>query len=271
MWIRMKGQIFGILRRLGGEVPNDSALLREHIFKTYLWLRRGMGLIAFAFPFLLVGVGWLVYGLPWQDEMSAYYWASLKEGGDAPMRVWFVGVLFALGCCLFLYKGYSRLEDWVLNVAALCAICVAIVPMCWPTESECPIWRKLHGGSAIVFFVLLAIVAVLHGLWAWGYLRSRPRELLEDQDPSKYAKYAKWYVGTALLMALAPLGAWYLFSTNSRQIFWAEFTGISAFCVFWVVQIVQISKSQFDWKLAQRDSSRQRATESLTEHQRGPD
>ena len=260
MWIRMKRQMFDVLRRLGGEVPNDEAELREHIFKTYLWLRWGMGLIAFAFPFVLVLVGWWRYNLAWQDSMSAYYWAPIAKGtesGDAPMRVWFVGLLFALGCCLFLYKGYSPLEDWVLNVAALFAICVALVPMCWDRWSECPSF-SLHGFFAIVFFVLLALVAVLHGLWAWGWLRSRPHQRLEDQrsrsEDQRSFKYAKWYMGTAALMVLAPLGTWYLFLTNPRQIFWAEVAGISAFCIFWFVQIVQIRKSQFDRELAKSDS-----------------
>ena len=248
MWIRMKRQIFDILRRLGGEVPNDSALLREHIFKTYLWLRRGMGLIAFAFPFLLVGVGWLVYGLPWQDSMSAYYWAPIEKGeesGDAPMRVWFVGLLFALATCLFLYKGYTRLEDSALNVAAVCAFLVALVPMCWTTESECPSWRKLHGGSAIVFFVLLASVSILHALYALGWLQGgsrRPR-----------SKYWLWYVGTALVMVLSPIGAGIFFETNPARTFWTEVAGIVAFCIFWGVQSWQIHNSGFDQELAQRE------------------
>jgi len=236
-------------------VPNDEAELREHIFKTYLWLRWGMGLIAFAFPFVLVLVGWWRYNLAWQDSMSAYYWAPIAKGtesGDAPMRVWFVGLLFALGCCLFLYKGYSPLEDWVLNVAALFAICVALVPMCWDRWSECPSF-SLHGFFAIVFFVLLALVAVLHGLYALGWLQSGPYRRLEDRE---YFIYAILYVVTAAVMVLAPVLTWLFFEGNPARTFWAEVAGISAFCVFWGVQILQISRSHFDQELAQSDISK---------------
>ena len=134
MWIRTKREMFDIIKRLADpRVLEDRVKLRKHIFSTYVWMRTGMLVIALAFPVVLWIVGGL-YGMQLQDSMSAYYWAPIAKGaesGDAPMRVWFVGLLFALGCCLFLYKGYSPLEDWVLNVAALFAICVALVPMCW--------------------------------------------------------------------------------------------------------------------------------------------
>ena len=255
--------MFDTIKRLGA-VSEDNDELRRHIFSTYFWMRIGMLLIALAFPLLLWLGGRWYYGLPMQDSMSAYYWAPIKEGGDPPMRVWFVGILFALGSCLFLYKGYTRLEDWALNVAAVCAICVALFPMCWQYNdvSECPSF-SWHGFFAIVFFVLLAIVAVLHGLWAWGYLRSRPRGLyLEDQDPSKYAK---WYVGTSLGMVVFPLVTWILFETNGAQIFLVEFAGIVAFCVFWGVQSRQIHKSRFDQKLAHSESVEEPQSESAEE------
>src|SRR5215204_4733048 len=94
-----------------GDPPNvseDRVQLRKHMFSTYFWLRIGMLVIALAFPLVLWIVGGWLYGLQLQDSMSAYYWAPIEkgeEGGDAPMRVWFVGLLFALGSCLFLYKG----------------------------------------------------------------------------------------------------------------------------------------------------------------------
>jgi len=226
-------------------VSEDRVQLRKHMFSTYRSMRIGMLVIALAFPLVLWIVGGVVYGLSLQDSMSAYYWASIKEGGGPPMRVWFVGILFALATCLFLYKGYTRLEDSALNVAAVCAFLVALVPMCWTTESECPSWRKLHGGSAIVFFVLLASVSILHALYALGWLQGgsrRPR-----------SKYWLWYVGTALVMVLSPIGAGIFFETNPARTFWTEVAGIVAFCIFWGVQSWQIHNSGFDQELAQRE------------------
>ncbi len=133
------------LRALSSE---DRETLLSHVFGTYNRLRVGMGAIAFAFPFLLWGMGWWYYGLPLQGSMSAYYWAIIEEGSNPPMRVWFVGILFAIGSFLFLYKGYTPWENWALNVAGVCAICVALFPMCWKYNdvSECPSF-SWHGFS----------------------------------------------------------------------------------------------------------------------------
>jgi hypothetical protein len=238
--------MFDPIKRLG-DVSDDREELRRHIFSTYISMRIGMLLIALAFPLLLWFVGGWYYDLQLQDSMSAYYWATIEDGGDPPMRVWFVGLLFALGSCLFLYKGYTPLENGMLNLAALCAICVALFPMCWKYNnvSECPSW-SLHGVFAIVFFVLLALVAVLHWLYASGRLQGGGRR--------RSSKYYTWAYGvTAAGMVFFPLLTLILFEANHARTYLVEVAGIAAFCLFWGVQSWQIHKSQFDQKLAQSE------------------
>jgi hypothetical protein len=253
--------MFDTIKRLGA-VSEDNDELRRHIFSTYFWLRRGMLLIALAFPPLLI-IGGLLHSVPFQGSMSAYYWAPpTPEGGDPPMRVWFVGILFALGSCLFLYKGYTRLEDWLLNGAAVCAICVALFPMCWDRWSECPSF-SWHGFFAIVFFVLLALVAVYHWLYTLGCFQrgSRLLECFRGGWRRLLSGYSGCYLATAAGMVVFPLVTWILFETNGAQIFLVEFAGIVAFCLFWGVQILQIRRSQFDQKLAQSESAEEPQSE----------
>src|SRR5215210_3729210 len=86
-----------------GNVSDNQVELRRHILSTYLSMRWGMLLIALAFPVVLWIGGWAFHSWSLLDSMSAYYWEPIekgKEGVDAPMRVWFVGLLFALGTCL---------------------------------------------------------------------------------------------------------------------------------------------------------------------------
>jgi hypothetical protein len=54
------------------------------------------------------------------------------------MRDWFVGALFAIAACLYLYKGFTPKENRLLNLAAVFAVGVAIFPMNWPPKNWPP-------------------------------------------------------------------------------------------------------------------------------------
>jgi hypothetical protein len=79
-----------------------------------------MGLLALAFPILLWPLGAQFLGTSLQISMSAYYHTDLRDV--------FVGILVAIGTFLILYKGFSRREDWALNIAGISAIGIAIFP-----------------------------------------------------------------------------------------------------------------------------------------------
>jgi len=70
---------------------------------------------------------WLWQGEFTQNSISAFYGAY-----NYAMRDWFVGILWAVGSFLVLYRGFSVAEDWALNIAGLSAILLAINPCyCW--------------------------------------------------------------------------------------------------------------------------------------------
>ena len=87
----------------------------KHIIDTYFSTRFGIGVIGIAFPIILWLIG-LKFGVPLQGSISAYY--------HTPMRNVFVGILFAIGASLFLYKGYGTTEDFVLDAAGILALCI---------------------------------------------------------------------------------------------------------------------------------------------------
>ena len=109
----------------------DNSALQRHILSTYNSLRFGMFVAAAAAPVAMVLWGY-VFGIGWQDSISAYYFAPLAEKHEYsffPARALFVGILFALGSCLFLYKGFSKREDLALNFAGAFSVGVALCPM----------------------------------------------------------------------------------------------------------------------------------------------
>lgn len=60
---------------------------------SYLGIRRAIGAIGLALPILLGPVGWLVFGIEIQDNLSSYYHTALRDI--------FVGAMCAIGIFLF--------------------------------------------------------------------------------------------------------------------------------------------------------------------------
>jgi len=232
----------GLLSRLlEPRASRDNSKLLEHIYDSYNWLRIGMAVTAFAFPFLLWAWGKYLFGLPLQGSMSAYYWAS-PEGDppvDPPVRIWFVGIIFAISSFLFLYKGYSRLEELALDFAAIFLIGVALIPMCGSGVGQCPSWSFWHGLFATAFFILIALVAIVDSFFG----------LREARASTRLGNYRFWYGATgAGMIALPVLAAvlHYLLGRADTRTFWVEAAGIYAFAIYWSTKTRELRKSVAD-------------------------
>ena len=207
--------------------------LHKHILATYFTLRIGIAIIAIAFPLLLWLGGKAWADLPLQDSMSAYYHANVD---GRSMRDWFVGILFAVGVFLYLYKGFSRRENYLLNLAGVMAVCVAIFPMEWNCGENCAKY-SIHGACAIVFFLAIAYVCV----------RCSRETLPLLNDEAMQARYRRIYRLLAALMLGSPLIA---FAVNAvlrqyaSRVFYVEAVGIVAFAAYWLTKSRELSISQ---------------------------
>jgi hypothetical protein len=126
------------------------------MLSTYQTLRISLVVIALAFPWVLWIGGAFVsrQRVMLQPSISDYYHANQMTrteqlaraaavgvtpprldipilSGRGVMRNWFVGVLFAITGLLAVYKGYRPAEDLALNLAAVFATLVALVPNRW--------------------------------------------------------------------------------------------------------------------------------------------
>jgi hypothetical protein len=216
---------------------NDKDL-QKHILSTYNSLRFGLGATAFATPIIVPLWAWL-WGASWQDSLSAYYFAPIADKMEYsvyPGRVLFVGILFALGSFLFLYKGFSRREDNALNLAGLCALGVAICPM-YAQMGYIPLSNRLHGFFAVLLFACMAYTAI----WC------KDETLRWLPNPDRRAYYRRLYNIIALVMVLFPLIALALavFSNSlQRYVFWAEWVGIWAFAAYWWTKSRELAESE---------------------------
>lgn len=200
--------------------------LPDSIEKTYRALRYGLGGMALLLPVVLAGGGKLG-GVALQPSLSAYYHTSLRDV--------FVGVLFAAGAGLLLYKGFRKDEDWALNFAGIFAALVALVPT--PPAGR----LSLHGTYAVLFFLSLAYVAL--------FTPQQTLKLLKDEKLADRYRVAYRFLGAAMIVL--PVVAVVLFSIwpypEGREkpvIFFVEVGAIYAFGVFWIVKSREIRAIQ---------------------------
>ncbi len=220
--------------------------LQERMYATYISLRIGLGLLAFALPLVLVGWGYFVEHIPAQGSMSAYYFAFepiTSELRQFPMRGWFVGTLFAVGCFLYLYKGFSRTENIVLNIAGLSAVAVALFPMRMPEYCKncgSDTFHFVHGFAAVTLFVCMAYVA-------WACID----ETLVELEESKRNWFRSRYFLLAAAMLLAPIAAVALtfsLGINHWLVLIVEGLGIWTFAAYWLLKSYELSLSKADQK-----------------------
>ena len=225
------------LRTFEGE-PTE---LQKHILSTYFSLRIGIVVLGAALPLVLALGGHFYARLELQDSISAYYHATGYAGRN--LRDWFVGILFVVGLFLYLYKGFSRLENYLLNFAGVFCVGIAVIPMCWPprTQLACHAPINPHYFSAISFFLCIAAVSF--------FCAQDTLELIRDTDvpdpDARIEAYKLAYHLIAAAMVVSVALAWILNTVlkDSHAVFWAEVAGICSFSLYWFVKSLEMRRT----------------------------
>jgi hypothetical protein len=214
------------------EAQRQRKHYEDHIFNSYFILRIGLAILAIALPIILWGGG-AIWDIPFQPTMSDYYNATADDGKT--MRDWFVGILWAIGIFMILYRGRDSKENWILNVAGVLSVLVA---MC-PTDSGEQDFT-FHGLFAVSLFICMAI-----SVWA------AKDSLMKLENAMCGSFFMKLYRVLAVLMALAPIIAWLLASGVGRlynYTFIAEALGVGVFAIYWLAKTWEISISRIEDK-----------------------
>ncbi len=99
---------------------NNQSSPQWSLVLSYLGLRKAVGIIGFALPFVLAFGKILLQGPGIQSSISGYYYTD--------MRNIFVGSLCAIGVFLMSTKGYDRRDEVAGILACVFAIGVALFP-----------------------------------------------------------------------------------------------------------------------------------------------
>jgi uncharacterized membrane protein len=224
------------------------AQLQKYMLATYFWLRIGLGALALAFPPLIVAIG-RANDIPLQISLSEYYFAFAPTTSDLrvfPGRVVFVGILFALGSFLLLYRGFSKTEGWLLNLAGLSAIVVALFPMHTPAyclNCGSNTYAYVHGIAAFALFVFTA-------LDAWACTDQTLAEL-----PPARRRWFRWcYSVLAGIMVILPILALVMafFGINDERLLFIEWAGVWTFAAYWFLKTYELSLSGGGFSLRRR-------------------
>lgn len=158
----------------------EPAPQRRSSVVSYLELRRGIGIIGTALPFVLVlGHAFLrsvLLGSPhwrgWdvQPSMSSYYYTDM---GNV-----FVGALCVIGVFLISYKGYDRKDSWAGTVSGIAAVGVGLFPI-WEPHGPMTVIGDCHVVFAAVLYLTLAYFSFF--LFPRGKGASAHRKILRNR------------------------------------------------------------------------------------------
>ena len=146
--------------------PFIQNLLKDQItekdYAHYHTIHQTIGWLGMTLPFVLWGGSvWFSGCDSVQSSVGHYYFNNMREA--------FVGVLWVFALFLYTYKGYSKLDNILTNVAGLCSLCISIFPTTISGASPCQFsvatvfdysnHTTVHFISAASFFAILSVVS----------------------------------------------------------------------------------------------------------------
>ncbi|MET9001337.1 DUF998 domain-containing protein [Amycolatopsis sp. Hca4] len=199
-----------------------------NLVHSYRFLRKAIGIIGIALPWVLMIGKSLIWGGGLLGSISGYYYSELRGV--------FVGSLCAVGVFLLSYRGYATRGDLISTFAGIAAIVVALFPTTPPGNynGTDQVLAAVHATAATCFFVALALFC----LWLFpSHPEKRPGQPPQSNDPRR-----KIYVtcGVVIVLALVLIAIFGWFAHNRlgpvNPVLWLETIAIFAFGVAWFVR-----------------------------------
>lgn len=204
---------------------------------SYKILRRFLGVLGTALPFILWFFGILLFGAALQNSVSQYYHTMMRDV--------LVAVLCAIGIFLVAYKGYEKDEDELIsdnlasNIAGFAAIAVALFRAtdAGPGPAKCiadiDTAGTVHFIAAGIFFAVTAYISIF-------------KFTLSDSKNPKKRKIARnriyricgWII-VAMIVAIVVNSLWTDLCralADYRPVFFLEAIAIVAFGVAWLTK-----------------------------------
>jgi hypothetical protein len=200
----------------------------------FLILRRTVGVLGVAMPFVLALGGWWLFKRELQPSISAYYHTEM---GDV-----FVGIQFSYAVFLFAYRGYEWIDNVAGYVASAFAAGVALFPTL-PVDKTIVITPAIeragtiHYVSAALLFITLSFFSL--------HLFTKTKKDAEGEMTTQKRQRNWVYIacGAVMLLCIALMGIYFYgyggegsFLGLSKPVFVLETAAVIAFGVSWFIK-----------------------------------
>jgi hypothetical protein len=204
---------------------------------SYLALRKAIGILGIAFPFVLSVGALLIFQTGIQGSISSYYHTGMRDV--------FAGTLWAIGFFLLSYKGYERADGRAGNFACICAVGVTLFPTAPDVAaSSTALWiGRIHLGFAAAFFLTLSYFSL------FLFTRTDPskpptKKKLQRNRVYKVCGYLMLICILLIAVYFRLPGAAASFLATYNPVFWLETIAVIAFGISWLTKGEAILKDQ---------------------------
>jgi len=214
---------------------NQQSGTPDPLVLSYLGLRKAVGIIGFALPFVLAFGKMLLQGPGIQDSISGYYYTD--------MRNLLVGSLCAIGVFLMSCRGYDPKDEIAGRLACVFAIGVALFPTTpyIGATSRDRLIGILHLSFAALLFLTLAYFS-LALFTKTAPDKSPTRRKLQRNTVYRVCGYT--ILACFSLMVVVALPSVKAHVEWLTPVFWLESIAIVAFGVSWLTKGETILKDQ---------------------------
>jgi hypothetical protein len=190
-------------------------------------MRKAVGIIGCALPFVLA-LGKLLTQCPGlQSSISMYYYTD--------MRNVFVGSLCAIGIFMMSTRGYDRADVVAGILASIFAFSVALFPTTPESAAMCR--QKVIGGMHLGFAALLFLTLAYFSLYL--FTKTDPTKIPTPRklQRNKVYRVCGWTILVCIalmLVDLIPKVKEYF--TWAKPVFWLESVAVIVFGISWLVK-----------------------------------
>jgi hypothetical protein len=202
---------------------------KKSLVRSYLWLRKVIGLLGTLLPFTLGFGAFLLFQDGIQGSISDYYYTH--------MRGVLVGTLWAIGLILLAYKGHDDADNIAGNFACIFAIGASLLPVA--QESAASPAAILIGHFHIAFAALFFLTLIYFCLFLFIKSDQGNKPIGKKRTRNRLYRICGYVMAACLLLlfihevlpkeAKSALKAFV-------PVFWLETIAIQAFGISWLVK-----------------------------------